>query len=181
MKDRMERLVVLPFTAGCTSSSSVSVCTQHGRRPNEDINPAHMAGRSREVSKDIKDISSGDMMKGSSRLLTLSIPNIYIGFHRFTRSIKNLSQSLVFKEEMEELELEMEIGLPTDVKHVTHIGFDGPTDPGANNCNHLAISNIHSLYPDSMARYDQRAMFVPMDATHGSQNTSCKSPDIRKI
>ncbi|GJY86241.1 hypothetical protein Tco_0500267 [Tanacetum coccineum] len=36
------------------------------------------------------------------------------------------AQSLVFKDEMEELEMEMEIGLSTDVKHVTHIGFDDP-------------------------------------------------------
>ena len=40
MKDRMERLVVLPFTVGCVSSSSVSVSKQHGRRPKEDINSA---------------------------------------------------------------------------------------------------------------------------------------------
>jgi hypothetical protein len=30
---------------------------------------------------------------------------------------------LVYKEDMEEME--MEIGCPTDVKHVTHIGWDG--------------------------------------------------------
>lgn len=28
---------------------------------------------------------------------------------------------------MEEVEIEMEIGFPTDVKHVTHIGLDGST------------------------------------------------------
>lgn len=32
---------------------------------------------------------------------------------------------LVYKEDMEEMEMEMEIGCPTDVKHVTHIGWDG--------------------------------------------------------
>lgn len=37
--------------------------------------------------------------------------------------------NLVYKEEMEdeEEEKEMEIGYPTDVKHVTHIGWDGST------------------------------------------------------
>ncbi|CAH1446525.1 unnamed protein product [Lactuca virosa] len=174
MKNRMERLVVLPFTAGCVSSSSVSVSVQHGRRPKEDINSAHMVCRSREVPKNSKDTSSDHMMKGSSssRFPTPSIPNIYIGFHRLTRTIKNLSQSLVFKEEMEELEMEMDIGLPTDVKHVTHIGFDGSMNPGANGCNHLDISDFLSLCPNSMAQYEQRAMFVPVDATHDSQNTS---------
>ncbi|PKI37481.1 hypothetical protein CRG98_042143 [Punica granatum] len=33
----------------------------------------------------------------------------------------------VYREEMEEVEIEMEIGLPMDVKHVTHIGLDGST------------------------------------------------------
>lgn len=33
----------------------------------------------------------------------------------------------VYKEEMEEMEHEMEIGYPTDVKHLTHIGLDGST------------------------------------------------------
>lgn len=31
----------------------------------------------------------------------------------------------MYKEEIEETEKEMEIGFPTDVKHVTHIGLDG--------------------------------------------------------
>lgn len=31
------------------------------------------------------------------------------------------------EEELEELEMEMEIGCPTDVQHVTHIGWDGVT------------------------------------------------------
>jgi hypothetical protein len=34
---------------------------------------------------------------------------------------------IVYKEEIEEMEKEMEIGCPTDVKHVTHIGLDGST------------------------------------------------------
>lgn len=41
---------------------------------------------------------------------------------------------IVYKDEMEEMEMDMEIGCPTDVKHVTHIGLDGSasaatTDP----------------------------------------------------
>lgn len=38
------------------------------------------------------------------------------------KSLDNLLWSAVYKEEMEK---EMEIGLPTDVKHVGHIGWDG--------------------------------------------------------
>lgn len=36
-------------------------------------------------------------------------------------------EKLVYKEEIEEIEKEIEIGYPTDVKHVTHIGLDGST------------------------------------------------------
>ncbi|XP_024971549.1 CRIB domain-containing protein RIC4-like [Cynara cardunculus var. scolymus] len=180
MKGRMERLVVFPFTAGCVSSSSVSICIQHGRRPKEDIISSHMVCRSKEGPKDHNDTSSDYMMKGSSRLPTLSKPNIYIGFHRLTRSIKSLSQSLVFKEETEEAEMEMEIGLPTDVKHVTHIGFDGSTTHNANGCNdNLDVSDLLSLCPDFVAQYEQRATFVPIDASCGMQDKSCKSPEIR--
>lgn len=38
----------------------------------------------------------------------------------------------VYKEEMEEMEMDMEIGSPTDVKHVTHIGCDATTRDDAN-------------------------------------------------
>jgi hypothetical protein len=31
------------------------------------------------------------------------------------------------EEELEEVEMDMEIGCPTDVQHVTHIGWDGVT------------------------------------------------------
>lgn len=34
---------------------------------------------------------------------------------------------LVYKEEEDEIGREIEIGYPTDVKHVTHIGLDGTT------------------------------------------------------
>ncbi|KVI07548.1 hypothetical protein Ccrd_014120, partial [Cynara cardunculus var. scolymus] len=154
MKGRMERLVVFPFTAGCVSSSSVSICIQHGRRPKEDIISSHMVCRSKEGPKDHNDTSSDYMMKGSSRLPTLSKPNIYIGFHRLTRSIKSLSQSL-------------------DVKHVTHIGFDGSTTHNANGCNdNLDVSDLLSLCPDFVAQYEQRATFVPIDASCGMQDKS---------
>ncbi|KAJ0681608.1 putative CRIB domain-containing protein RIC2/4 [Helianthus annuus] len=179
MKDRMERLIIFPFTAGCVSSSSVSVCIQHGKRPKEHINSAHSVCRSMEVVKEAKDTSNDEMMKGLSKFPTPSKPNIYIGFHRITRTIKSLSQSLVFKEEVDEQEMEMEIGLPTDVKHVTHIGFDGPMTHDANGCNHLAFSEFISLCPDSMARFDV-APVVPTYVTHDTQNTSCKSPGVKE-
>ncbi|KAK8682408.1 hypothetical protein V6N13_054796 [Hibiscus sabdariffa] len=71
MKERMERLVVLPFTAGCSSQASVAVGKSPPRKP------------------------------------TTQNPTVY--------------------KEIEEVTAEMEIGYPTDVKHVTHIGLDGTT------------------------------------------------------
>ncbi|XP_071709824.1 CRIB domain-containing protein RIC4 [Rutidosis leptorrhynchoides] len=148
MKDRMERLVVLPFTAGCVSSSSVSVCIHHERRPKEQVGTVC---RSMEMVKDLNGTSNAHMMKGLSKLPILSKPNINIGLHRLIRTMKSLSQSLVFKEEMDELETEMEIGLPTDVKHVTHIGFDGPLTPTATRTiNNLTVSQS----PDSEATHN---------------------------
>jgi hypothetical protein len=47
---------------------------------------------------------------------------------RLLRGFKNLSQIFaVYEDEEEEEEREMVIGLPTDVKHVAHIGWDGST------------------------------------------------------
>ncbi|KAL8119006.1 hypothetical protein AgCh_016486 [Apium graveolens] len=62
-------------------------------------------------------------MKNSWGLVSFQKPNINFGIHKLIiRSFKNFSQLFVYKEEMEK---EMEIGLPTDVKHVGHIGWDG--------------------------------------------------------
>ncbi|KAI4312018.1 hypothetical protein MLD38_036875 [Melastoma candidum] len=44
----------------------------------------------------------------------------------FYKGFKFISQMFVLKEQ----EIEMEIGCPTDVKHVTHIGWDGPSGNG---------------------------------------------------
>ncbi|XP_076926609.1 CRIB domain-containing protein RIC4-like [Bidens hawaiensis] len=180
MKDRMERLVIFPFTAGCVNSSSVSVCIQHERRLKEHINSAGTVGRSLEVIKEAKGTSNDEMVKGMSKFPILSKPNIYIGFHRITQTIKSLSQSLVNKEDVDDQEMELEIGLPTNVKHVTHIGFDGPLTQVANGCNHLAFIDILSLCPDSMSRFEERAPVVPTNVTQDTQNTSCKSPEVKE-
>ncbi|KAL8233172.1 hypothetical protein R6Q57_002950 [Mikania cordata] len=179
MKDRMERLIIFPFTAGCVSSSSVSVCIQHGRRPKELFKSAQTVCRSMEVVKEAKDTSNDEMVKGLSKFPT-SKPNIYVGFHRLTRTIKSLSQSLAFKEEVDDQDMKLEIGLPTDVKHVTHIGFDGPLTHGANGCNHLAFSEFLSLIPGSMAQHEERSTVVPTHVTRGTQHASSKSSDARE-
>lgn len=58
-------------------------------------------------------------------MLPLPRPNISAGFQKLVKSLKSISQYLVFHDEEDEEELEMEIGYPTDVQHVAHIGWDG--------------------------------------------------------
>ncbi|KAI3797731.1 hypothetical protein L1987_32994 [Smallanthus sonchifolius] len=174
MKDRMERLVAFPFVTGCVSAASVAVCVQHGRRSKEDIDPSHMVCRSFGIPKDQKDeegapTSSDNMMKSSFRFTSLSKPNVSIGLQRLTKSIKSLSQSLVFKDDME-MEMEMEIGLPTDVKHVAHVGFDGSVNSKANHNGNLSASDFLGFCPISFAKLEERlAMCAPLDASHNME------------
>ncbi|KAJ1443558.1 CRIB domain [Sesbania bispinosa] len=126
MRQRMERLVILPFSAGCISEASVAVGVPQPRRSKSDTNtsPAAIKG-----SKGVEDseILSGEGMKNSLRFLdVVPKPNLSTGFNRLFKGFKNFSQLFVEKEEdLDELEMDMEIGCPTDVQHVTHIGWDG--------------------------------------------------------
>ncbi|KAL5566740.1 hypothetical protein UlMin_029904 [Ulmus minor] len=132
MREKMERLVLLPFTFGCVSESSVAVNVQQPRRstskPAEsNIPPLRTKEGEEEEDDDQESLSSGDSMKNSFRSLSVPAkPNISTGIHRLFKGFKNFSQLFVEKDELE-MEMEMEIGGPTDVKHVTHIGWDGST------------------------------------------------------
>ncbi|XP_077251613.1 CRIB domain-containing protein RIC4-like isoform X2 [Tasmannia lanceolata] len=113
MKDRMERLVVLPFTIGCVSQTSVAVSEHNPKKTKQEQNPSSTKRQS----------LSGGKMKNSFGFFSLPKSNISAGLHRL---IKSFSQLFVYKEEGDG-EMGMEIGMPTDVKHVTHIGWDGST------------------------------------------------------
>ncbi|KAI3796863.1 hypothetical protein L1987_39549 [Smallanthus sonchifolius] len=194
MKDRMERLVAFPFVTGCVSAASVVVCVQHGRRSKEDINPSHMSLSQSHansniflsfvIPKDQKDeegapTSSDNMMKSSFRFTSLSKPNVSIGLQRLTKSIKSLSQSLVFKDDME-IEMEMEIGLPTDVKHVAHVGFDGSVTSEANHNGNLSASDFLGFCPISIAELEERlAMCAPLDASHNIETVRADATQAR--
>ncbi|KAK6911735.1 hypothetical protein RJ641_023828 [Dillenia turbinata] len=121
MRDRMERLVVLPFSVGCVSQSSVAV----GQQPSKRSKPDSISSSTKNTSKgrrEEEESLSGESMKSSFRFLGLPKSNITNGFQRL---FKSFSQLFVSKDGIEEMEMEMEIGFPTDVKHVTHIGPDG--------------------------------------------------------
>ncbi|GAY50162.1 hypothetical protein CUMW_124620 [Citrus unshiu] len=129
MRDRMERFVLLPFSAGCVSESSIDVAVQRQQQqqqsrrskpPPADNHKSTSGTGNRE--EDEESLSSNESMKSSFRL---SKPDISTGFHRLFKSFKSFSQLFVYKEIDEGLENDIEIGFPTDVKHVTHIGIDG--------------------------------------------------------
>lgn len=69
--------------------------------------------------------------------MTMTIKGIY-------KSFKYISQIFVVKDR------EMEIGYPTDVKHVAHIGWDGPTGNGPSWMNEFRAApefsdSLHSI------------------------------------
>ncbi|GLT55497.1 hypothetical protein SLA2020_286140 [Shorea laevis] len=122
MRDRlMERLVILPFSVGCISEASVAVSVHQRRRSKADTKSPSI----RCKEEDDLESLSGESMKNSFRFMVAPKPNITTGFHRLFKGFKNFSQLFAYKEDLEEGEMEMEIGSPTDVKHVTHIGWDG--------------------------------------------------------
>ncbi|XP_016485769.1 CRIB domain-containing protein RIC4-like [Nicotiana tabacum] len=129
MRYRMERFVLLPFSVGCISESSVAVGHHHqlNKSPSHEpkLTPTRSQKEGKEEEREDEDDKSleGENLKNTLGLMALP------KFQRLFKNFKNLSQLFVDKEEMEEEEEEeemgMEIGLPTDVKHVTHIGIDG--------------------------------------------------------
>ncbi|CAO1940712.1 unnamed protein product [Urochloa humidicola] len=107
------RFIAIPFSSGCRSHSSVDVVdtTRHaGKKP-------HPQGIEFGVVPGGAPARPPAAGKGESLVA------------RLLRGFKNLSQIFAVYDENddEEEEREMVIGLPTDVKHVAHIGWDGST------------------------------------------------------
>ncbi|XP_077229303.1 CRIB domain-containing protein RIC4-like [Tasmannia lanceolata] len=122
MKDRMERLVVLPFSIGCVSQRSVAVSEHNPKQFRQEPNPSS----TREEGG--RSFSSAKMKNSSFGFLPLPKSNISAGLQRLIKSFKSFSQLFVYKEDDDgQMGMDLEIGLPTDVKHVTHIGWDGST------------------------------------------------------
>ncbi|CAG7864544.1 unnamed protein product, partial [Brassica rapa] len=112
MKDRMQRCVVLPFSFGCSKQSSVAVAdsTHQHKKPNQLI---------KNESED-----NGFLVQKEDTKMDNNSANIS---DKIIRSFKSFSHFFICygDEEREEREAEMEIGFPTDVKHLSHIGVDG--------------------------------------------------------
>ncbi|KAF5204465.1 Crib domain-containing protein ric4 [Thalictrum thalictroides] len=115
----MERLVLFPFSIGCASQSSVAVVVDnYPKKAKQEPSPSP----TRE-----EESSSSGKMKNPIGFLSIPKPNISSGIQKLVKGFKSFSQLFVYKDEVEEMDMDMEIGLPTDVKHVTHIGWDGST------------------------------------------------------
>ncbi|KAI3470346.1 hypothetical protein Pfo_027009 [Paulownia fortunei] len=149
MRDRMERFVLLPFTAGCISESSIAVGLQQAKRSKLETNSTPTRTREGEKEEeeeeyeDDEESLSGESLKSPVSLLALP------RFQKLFKNFKNFSLSFVYKDEFEEMEMVMDIGSPTDVKHVTHIGLDGCASSilskGWNNPNEPEMINLPSF------------------------------------
>ncbi|KAJ0232620.1 CRIB domain-containing protein RIC4 [Hirschfeldia incana] len=113
MRDRMERLVVLPFSIGCISDSSVAVLSPLSK-PHHHYSPQGIRDQEEEENMNV------------FKFLAVSKPEISTGINRLFKSFKTISQLFAYKEEEgEDGETSgMEIGVPTNVKHVSHIGWE---------------------------------------------------------
>ncbi|XP_039133681.1 CRIB domain-containing protein RIC4-like [Dioscorea cayenensis subsp. rotundata] len=117
MKDLMERLVTLPFAAGCVSQSSISVVRNQPKKFNTvPVPPPPPPPPPPLPTND----GTGD---------STFAPNISAGLQRLKKSIKSLPQLFIYREG--DGEVEMEIGFPTNVQHVAHVGWGGSDGTGA--------------------------------------------------
>jgi hypothetical protein len=142
MRERLERIAVMPFTITCATPSSIAIKEpQRIRKPSGDSIPCspanksefkygNAANRSLEPSKSLQkeqSVSRPPPVESSMFTFSLSKSHISSKLQRLIKSFRALSQIFVYKEEEGE---EMQIGYPTDVKHVAHIGWDGPSGTG---------------------------------------------------
>ncbi|XP_051118303.1 CRIB domain-containing protein RIC4-like [Andrographis paniculata] len=138
-ESRVERFLLLPFSLGCDSNSSVAIA---GDSPTKHSKTGLKGGEDQNLFMKKKK-------KNGFWKVTFSQ-----GFSRFINTFKSLSQIFVYKKELEEeddeedKEMEMKIGFPTDVKHVTHIGLDGSTN---HHHHHLLPQYSQTLNPTTAA------------------------------
>ncbi|KAL8491899.1 hypothetical protein ACS0TY_023483 [Phlomoides rotata] len=160
---RLQRFVFLPFSIRCDSESSVALAVSLSPKQSKTT-------REKDGEENLK------MDKNQS----LSKASFTQGLNRLIRRFKTFSHFFamgnfkwdggsnrkvwgphfifrkVYKEEMEYMEKEMEIGFPTDVKHVTHIGSDGSTtiNQVSNWGNNLKASEILSFPSISLQQFE---------------------------
>ncbi|KAL3506623.1 hypothetical protein ACH5RR_032005 [Cinchona calisaya] len=128
MRDSKARLVLRPFSMGCGSKSSVAL----GRKDDQPKKQKHSTPKillppPTTNIKEGKEKKSGSKVRNIGAFLALPKYGLSKEVNGLLKRFKSFSKLLVYNDEDEEVEIEMEIGLPTDVKHITHIGWDGST------------------------------------------------------
>ncbi|PWA93638.1 PAK-box/P21-Rho-binding [Artemisia annua] len=113
MKETNSRLIVLPFCLGCLSQSTTK-------------------SESNKVAANmVLDVEKSSMVKikKSWSYVAPNRSNISKAMEKLIKvTLKSFANVFAYKGfEDIEIETELEIGYPTDVKHVTHIGYDGST------------------------------------------------------
>ncbi|GAB4851836.1 CRIB domain-containing protein [Ancistrocladus abbreviatus] len=148
MKDHIERWIILPFSTGCASKSSIAVATNGQLKSVPETNFWHLT-QGRQAGE-----KSSFRAKKKNSFVFLALPKSKIS-HGLRRLISSLSHLFAYKYEIEEEELEMEIGFPTDVKHVTHIGWDGSTTTNpVKGWENLSTSEIISFPSISLRQFE---------------------------
>ncbi|KVI00317.1 CRIB domain-containing protein RIC4-like [Cynara cardunculus var. scolymus] len=154
MKGMISRFLVLPFYIGCLSQSTVGEfdSTRVVKKSKPESNRV-------ATSMAMEEGSSSSMVeiKKSWNPTTLNRSNISKAMDRLIRiTFKGFTQMFAYKD-MEDIkiETEMEIGFPTDVKHVTHIGADGSmtTNP-SKNWDPIQLPETLSFPPVSLQQFE---------------------------
>ncbi|KAK1411090.1 hypothetical protein QVD17_37634 [Tagetes erecta] len=142
MKDVMERFLVLPISMGCMSKSSTGAIESTKYKP-QIPQPKHHVTRIQDGKRSSWEIvSRSSISRGIQRLILNT-------FQRFSRILKYRDVEEI------EMEKELEIGYPTDVKHVTHIGYDGSmtTNP-VKNWENIETPEINSFPSISLQQFE---------------------------
>nr|GME11353.1 CRIB domain-containing protein RIC4-like [Ipomoea batatas] len=122
MRYPIDKFVMFPFSVGCDSKLDVASTASHSKKKKKNS----LASAFSEA-KERQEGEEGGAASGERKRNVWGFPKA--ARLKLIKGLKSLSQVFVYKEESEEEEeeKEMEIGFPTDVKHVTHIGWDGST------------------------------------------------------
>ncbi|KAK2413363.1 hypothetical protein P8452_59012 [Trifolium repens] len=148
MRNHMERLVVLPFSLRCASNSSVELGEPKGSKAYSKDSIISRRQEGQVITTKMKK-------KRSFGYFVLPKANVAAGIQRLIKGIKSLSQLFFYKEHIEEIEHDMEIGYPTDVKHVTHIGVDGSTTTNnVKGWDNLKTPELLSLSPITLKQFE---------------------------
>ncbi|XP_038886498.1 CRIB domain-containing protein RIC4-like [Benincasa hispida] len=172
------KFAALPFFSGCASRSSVATSTSISMAQIRDLKGGSEVNPSVARREESENRTSEVKMKNPSGFLFV-LPNISNGVHKLVRSLKTFSQLFVLRKDEDQIdEVEMEIGYPTDVKHVTHIGLDGSTTTNPiiinpnnwdnnnnNNLNNFVPSEFLNSFPSISLRQFELSMAAQAQAS----------------